>query len=429
VTLDAGAGYQSYQWSNGATTQTITVADIGTYHVDVVDPNGCSGRSAPVTITRNIAAAPVVTAHGPLELCEGESVMLEAEAGYRAYRWSNGDTSRSINVSRAGEYTVSVVDEDGCAGLSAGTAVTVHPMPPTPTILRKRDSLIVASPAFSYRWSHDGEAIAGVDGGALHIAVPGRYVVAAMNEFGCLSVADTFDVDDRRVIWFDTVDARVGEHARLALRVYPPLTADDQIRDYHIVFHIPIRSIFLHRAISPEDPSGGIVSMAVTGEGKVTLDRPMTGSILLGDTLLHLEFEGLATGQPLNIMSIDSALLGGGLAPEGGLTPGTGNGLVILEGCDIGTSFGAGKRVRIDAIRPNPIRDEATLVYRAPAGSQPRLLLRDMTGREFASVPMPAGTGELQEVRLPLGDIDSGVYLMELQQGAERSVMPVIIRK
>ena len=33
ITLNAGAGYDFYIWSNGATTQSITVSQPGTYYV------------------------------------------------------------------------------------------------------------------------------------------------------------------------------------------------------------------------------------------------------------------------------------------------------------------------------------------------------------------------------------------------------------
>jgi hypothetical protein len=42
VTLDAGAGFVSYAWSTGASTQMITVGVNGTYSVLVLDSNGCA---------------------------------------------------------------------------------------------------------------------------------------------------------------------------------------------------------------------------------------------------------------------------------------------------------------------------------------------------------------------------------------------------
>lgn len=50
--LDAGAGFDSYLWSTGATTQTIYIKSTGTYYVNVIDINGCSGSDT-LTVTFN----------------------------------------------------------------------------------------------------------------------------------------------------------------------------------------------------------------------------------------------------------------------------------------------------------------------------------------------------------------------------------------
>ena len=43
VMLDAGAGFSSYDWSTGETTQMITVDTAGDYSITVTDANGCTG--------------------------------------------------------------------------------------------------------------------------------------------------------------------------------------------------------------------------------------------------------------------------------------------------------------------------------------------------------------------------------------------------
>ena len=45
VTLDPGAGYASYLWSNGSTSPTITVSVAGIYTVTVTDGLGCTGNT------------------------------------------------------------------------------------------------------------------------------------------------------------------------------------------------------------------------------------------------------------------------------------------------------------------------------------------------------------------------------------------------
>src|SRR5205807_1421723 len=82
VTLTAPAGMSSYSWSNGATTQSITVYTQDSYFVTVRDANFCSTRSSAVDVTVNPLPAPSITASGATTFCAGGNVTLTASAGY-----------------------------------------------------------------------------------------------------------------------------------------------------------------------------------------------------------------------------------------------------------------------------------------------------------------------------------------------------------
>ena len=51
ITLSVDAPYASYRWSNGETNRSFTTGAAGDYIVEVVDANGCVGRSDTITVT------------------------------------------------------------------------------------------------------------------------------------------------------------------------------------------------------------------------------------------------------------------------------------------------------------------------------------------------------------------------------------------
>lgn len=132
VDLTATANGSNFIWSNGATTNTITVSDAGLYTAIAYDANGCAGNSNAITVSVNTSVpTPTVTAVGALDFCEGLSVQLTASTG-ASYLWSNGETTQTINATLPGDYTVQV--EGGCGfALSPATTVIVYDAPAAPT--------------------------------------------------------------------------------------------------------------------------------------------------------------------------------------------------------------------------------------------------------------------------------------------------------
>ncbi|MBL4862613.1 MAG: T9SS type A sorting domain-containing protein [Crocinitomicaceae bacterium] len=60
VTLEAPAGFSSYDWSTGETGQTIAVTSSGTFWVEVTDALGCSATSASFTVNVSLMQEPQV---------------------------------------------------------------------------------------------------------------------------------------------------------------------------------------------------------------------------------------------------------------------------------------------------------------------------------------------------------------------------------
>lgn len=131
VTLDAGAGFSSYLWSNGGTSQTISATSSGNYFCNVTQ-NGCSGMSDTVAVTVNTTSA-TITANGPTSFCTGGNVVLDAGSGYSSYAWSSGGSGQTETISASGTYHCTVT-QNGCTGVSNDITVTVSGSTLSPTI-------------------------------------------------------------------------------------------------------------------------------------------------------------------------------------------------------------------------------------------------------------------------------------------------------
>ncbi|RYE25584.1 MAG: T9SS type B sorting domain-containing protein [Sphingobacteriales bacterium] len=116
VTLTANDPYgaTSYYWNTGATTQSITVSQSGTYFVEIVDSLSCTRQSmlVEVIVLPNLNVKIV----GDTVLCAGASGSLSTEETYDNYLWSTGATTSSIALSTPGKYYVGVKLGGNCTG-------------------------------------------------------------------------------------------------------------------------------------------------------------------------------------------------------------------------------------------------------------------------------------------------------------------------
>lgn len=147
--FDAGAGYSSYLWTAGTTTQTKKIYATGTYTVTV--SNGTCTASTTQSVTISGSFVPVIT--GNLSPCFGTTTTLDAGA-FTSYLWSTAATTQTISAG-TGTYTVTV--SNGTCTASASAVVAVLPaitnsITSTPSC---SESIVVleSDPFDAYLWS------------------------------------------------------------------------------------------------------------------------------------------------------------------------------------------------------------------------------------------------------------------------------------
>ncbi len=129
-----------------------------------------------------------VTCYGSTALCSGHSVRLDAGVGGRAYRWSTGDSTRSIEASAGGIHTVQITDVNGRSGVLLPEPVVSFPLPRTPSLRLDWDTLSCDS-GYAYAWSHNGDPIRGAGDRFILPSTSGRYRIDVTDSHGCTASA------------------------------------------------------------------------------------------------------------------------------------------------------------------------------------------------------------------------------------------------
>ncbi|MEO8148643.1 MAG: hypothetical protein ABI723_13440, partial [Bacteroidia bacterium] len=176
--LCAPAGQSTYLWSNGASTQCISVTSAGNYSVSYSDVNGTTVCNVNV-----ILDVPNCSIKGDNYFCYGGSTTINGEPGYASYLWSTGATTQYITVTTAGTYTLTVTNSNGCSS-SCSKNVIANPLPNctiTGGNFCPGGSSQLCAPAGvgAYLWS------TGVTTQCITVNTPGIYTVTVTDANGC----------------------------------------------------------------------------------------------------------------------------------------------------------------------------------------------------------------------------------------------------
>ena len=198
VTTHGGTSPYTYNWSNGASTASVSNLDVGLYSVMITDNHGCKD-SLSITIEEPLALQQIDSKKDIL--CNGNatgSIQVITAGGKlpHQFSWSNGKTTPTINDLAAGTYTLTITDANGCKDIASYTVnEPVQSLQLTPSVndvLCKGDltgavNVVTTggTAGYTYRWSNDKgvvmtqqtESITGIEAGA--------YTLTATDANGC----------------------------------------------------------------------------------------------------------------------------------------------------------------------------------------------------------------------------------------------------
>ncbi len=183
----------TYEWSNGAKTQSIKVKEPGKYCVKVEDAEGCVSDACFVVRKPG---------DGDDVKCRTRIMPRRTDAGLKliartrgkapfTYHWSTGDTTQSIVVKEPGKYCVKVEDAEGCIsktcfelrkpGDGDDAKCRTRIMPRRTDKGVKLTARTRGKAPFKYHWS------TGDTTQSIVVKEPGKYCVKVEDAEGCIS--------------------------------------------------------------------------------------------------------------------------------------------------------------------------------------------------------------------------------------------------
>ncbi|HEX2900900.1 MAG TPA: T9SS type A sorting domain-containing protein, partial [Bacteroidia bacterium] len=197
LVFEAPPVYAAYQWNTGSTNSVITMTAPGMYICQVWTLAGCTDTDT-VNLGEHVVDMDIITPIGSLSLCEGDTLILEGDAGLTMYDWSTGDSTQTIIVAGfGGPVILLATDSNGCATTDTVNVnyipftdpqPVIVPGPTAPLCDGATRQLDVQSGYFSYAWSN------GATSQTITVSTPGVYWVTVSNGFGCTDVSDPVTV-------------------------------------------------------------------------------------------------------------------------------------------------------------------------------------------------------------------------------------------
>ncbi len=225
LNANSGESYK-YKWSNGSTSQSITVNRAGQYWVMVENGFGCQSYDTVTVENINDIAFEFTTSD---KLCLGDTLLLATnlEGSDFTFEWSTGEITPDILITKGGKYILRVVSKSGCEGIDSifineyeksevsfaqqiyticeGESLTIKPL----KILANTE----------YLWSD------GIEGAERTFTESAELILIAISENGCLDSAQvTINALEmpKSVILASEIEVCAGETITLTAEDFNP---------------------------------------------------------------------------------------------------------------------------------------------------------------------------------------------------------------
>jgi hypothetical protein len=298
----------SYLWSNGATTQSITVSLSGNYTVTITNAGGCCNEDM---INVTFGTNPNASATGAQLNCTGAPVTIMGSSTSSGvnYAWTGpgGFTSAlqnpSVNV--AGTYTLTVTNVQGCTS-SATAVVTANTSVPnasatgatitcsTPTVTIMGTS---STPGVTYAWTGPNNLQNPI------VSTPGTYNLVVTAPNACIANASAVVVNN-------TTLPTSTLNAPPITCITPSVTINNVASANATTYAWTGPNNFTSNLQSPTVTIGGIYNLIVTANNGCTNTNTITV------TLNNTQPDASATGASLSCSASAVVIMGASSTPD-----------------------------------------------------------------------------------------------------------------
>ncbi len=266
VWVEVAAG-NAYTWYNGETelageiNNLLEITEAGQFSVQVENEEGCVAISQLLDVQAFDMPTLDMLPSGTVSLCDGQVLLVEAIADADVqYMWyyngqiMEGEFGTAIEVMEGGEYSIVVLNDNGCSN-SEVTQVELVSVS-TPIIvdggITADGQLLLTDDASGHQWYLNGQEISGATGNS--------YLATEDGVYTCIAIEDV--CESPLSAGFEVVLGGVLEES-IALKLYPNPAQD------FIVFE---RTLLTGSTFSIYDVAGRKVLSGVTTSARVKVD-------------------------------------------------------------------------------------------------------------------------------------------------------------